>query len=203
MRTVSKEIYEINELSEDAVDNAYYKWLETHDYLFDMDNQKTLDEFLNIFPVRVTHWEYGGYTTPYIRWEFSDDVCYYADFEAVEELTGNRLRTWLLNNYVYKYLESPKVYWGKGLKKKRFSRVQNDNSCVLTGYYLDDEILRPLYDFIDKPDDDSTLEDIMDRCLNQWVKVCQDDYEGVTSKEYFIEESIELGWEYYEDGSRY
>jgi hypothetical protein len=78
-----------------------------------------------------------------------------------------------------------------------------DDCCVLTGYCIDYDILKPLYDFIKTPNDSETLEDILYDCLQSWVYACQDDYETQRSFEYVSEFLDANNFEFTENGELY
>ena len=59
-------------------------------------------------------------------------------------------------------------------KIKHKSRVFVTNDCVLTGYYMDYEILQPIYDFL-KALDNITLDELVDKCIYGFFKACRDD----------------------------
>lgn len=194
MRTIEITVYTIDELSEKAKERAYHKWLEADWYPWEKENKKTLEEFCKIFPIKVTDWTYGGYKD-YIEFEFLDD--------DIKDLAGLRLLRYIYNNY-FDYLYKGKYYLKydptTGKYKGRRSKIILDNCCPLTGYYLDNVILEPIYNFLKKPKDYITFYDLMVKCLDAWVKECSKDYQYCTSMEYFIELSRINGWEYRENG---
>ncbi len=101
-------------------------------------------------------------------------------------------------------LFKPKTYYLNGnFKKQRKSRVFTDNSCVLTGYCADEDILKPIYDFLKSPDKDTTLYDLMDKCLDNFFKSCRDDMEYQCSEECFKESCVANDYEFYENGRIY
>ena len=120
---------------------------------------------------------------------------------------------YIYNNYFYDIYKG-KYYslWSKtnkkssnaklGVLKSKHSNVIFDNSCVLTGYYLDDEILKPIYDFLKCPKN-INFYSLMRKCLNNWINACIKDYEYCTSMEYFLEEANDFKHEYFKDGRRY
>lgn len=186
--------FRFNELTEEVQEKLYYKWLEFDPYSWGTDNEKTLEEFTNIFPVTVTNWEYGYHK--HINFYMNCD-------DEIEELTGIRLLKYVHNNY-YDYLYKGKFYSTKGeyingqySYKKRYSKVIKDNCCVLTGYCIDDDILKPIYDFLKKPNKYTTFKELIEECLNSWVNACHNDYEHSTSFEYFKEDQTEIDDNYY------
>ena len=197
MRTITKtyNIFLLGELPTAARETAYSEWLSTFEYSWSSDNRNTLDAFERIFNIKVTNWSY--------------DACEYSyrftsQYSAEEEeLSGIRLLKYLVNNY-WHTLFKPRTYYLKGnFKKQRKSRVLTDSSCVLTGYCADEDILKPIYHFLNSPDTDTTLYDLMDKCLDSFFKSCRDDMKYQCSEECF-EESCEANrYEFLENGKMY
>lgn len=188
--------YNINELSEDAKQRAYEDWLHDFDYFWDDDNRATLQAFCELFPVKVTDWEYGYRN--YIRFTLTTadtytERCYY-------DFTGLRLLKYIVNNYWHN-LFRPK-YLGYVNGKPRYSRCQREACCVLTGYCVDEDILAPLYDFLKdyRTFDSNTFEDLMKLCLENWIDACRKDYEACQEFDYFIDHAHINKYEYLEDG---
>jgi hypothetical protein len=210
MRQTAIILYTINELPESAQKKAYYEWLESCEYVWEKENKETLNEFESIFPVKIRHWEYGG-RGQRIEWNFTDD-------EDIEDLSGIRLMKYLWNNYkeflfVGKYIghlnrDFPvkhKRIKPRKLNNGRFflpyhSAVLLSNDCPLTGYCMDYDILKPIYDFLEKPDDNTNFHELMNECLENWLRACAKDLEYCTSFEHFVEESEANEWEYTEYG---
>jgi len=109
----------------------------------------------------------------------------------------------IVNNY-WHTLFKPKTYYLNGnFKKQRKSRVFTDKCCVLTGYCADEDILKPIHDFLKSPDKDTTLYDLMDKCLDSFFKSCRDDMEYQCSEECFEESCEANDYEFYESGKMY
>lgn len=194
MREMSINVYKASELEEKALEKAYYDWLDTGiAYSWTEDNKNTLDEFEKLFPVKIKKWEYDT-TSGHVSFEFTES-------DDIEELTGQRLATYIWNNYRYG-LFTPKIYWSNklGSFKKRTSKIKLQTDCVLTGYCIDDDILDPVYKFLKKPCEHTNFYDLMRDCFQSWVNACSNDFEACTSQEYFIEHSDENGYEYDEHG---
>lgn len=119
--------------------------------------------------------------------------------EEEDNLKGVRLLKYLVNNY-WNDLYIPKTIWGHNYKTKRKSRVFVTNDCVLTGYYMDYEILQPIYDFLKAPDN-TTLYELMNKCLNGFFKACRDDMEYQLSEEAFAESCEANNYEFLSDGT--
>lgn len=200
MREITMKVYSVEELSEKALSRAYDDWCMNSDYPWGEENEKTLLVFERIFPVEVTDWQYGGYYK-YVRFHMTCE-------DEVAELEGFRLAKYIWNNYrhdIYngKYYSKGKYVDGKYQYVSRRSKINLERECNLTGYYLDYDILEPLYDFLDRPRQYVTFRDLMEECLERWLSTCEDDYDCYYSKDNFIEMAIANEWEFYEDGSRF
>lgn len=114
-------------------------------------------------------------------------------------MKGTRLLKYLVNNY-WEDLYPPKTYWRRNYKKKRKSRVFVSDDCVLMGYYIDYEILKPIYDFLRAPDD-TALYELMDRCLDGFFKACRDDMKYQLSEEAFAESCEANSYEFLSNGT--
>lgn len=194
MRTETRTytVYSINELTQQAQSKAHYKWLESVDYSYSDDNRATLTKFLDTFFITCNHFEYDG---SHYNYHFTTKLK-----DGLEELSGQRLATYLYNNFS-NVLFPPKKYWSTKEKKKRESHVLKDNCCVLTGYYLDDTILQPLYDFLQKPNPKNTFLELLDMCLDHFFRACRDDVFYCESFDFFVEESTANDWEYFQNGT--
>lgn len=184
-RTIT--VYQLEELDDTAKDRAYQHWLDWYPYLMAPENQDTLTAFCELFPVKIDHWEYDAYT-------YSIHCTVLSDYphEAVPDLRGWRLATYIWNNYGDR-LYTGKYYfthrWGANgeyTAKSRRSKVIMEHSCVLTGYCRDEDILEPVYAFLQHPDG-TTLSELMQQCCIAWVKACSDDCAASTSEAAFAE----------------
>jgi len=195
-RTATINIYTVKELSEEARQKAYYNWCGNNDYPWGEDNENTLKEFEKVFPIKIRSWEYGD-RGEHISFIFEGD-------EDIENLTGIRLMKYIYNNYYDnlfkgKYYSKVKYVNGTYTYKHRYSKIVKDNCCVLTGYSMDYDILQPIYDYLKKPDN-RTFKELLDDCLQSWLKACSTDYEDYYSWDSFLEESEVNEWEYTENG---
>ena len=187
MRTKQTTVYGITELPEEAQETAYYEWLNGHCYFWADDNEKTLNAFVNVFPVKIKNWSYGGREQG-VNWEFAEPEYDY----QICDMSGIRLLKYLYNNYFTDLFKGK--YYHKG--KSRHSRIIREHCCVLSGYCIDEDILQPIYDFLKKPCKNTTFEDLMGECLENWVIACAKDQEHSTSMEAFIEDCEANGMEF-------
>ena len=95
---------------------------------------------------------------------------------------------------------SPKIYY-KGRRRRR-SRLFCTTECPLTGYYMDNMILDPIYCFFTHPDD-TTFYDLIECCLDTFFRACRDDARYCRSEEYFAELAESNAWEYLASGTAY
>lgn len=206
IENVAYKIYDYEELSPKAKEKAYNDFLNTDDYFSADENKTTLEKFAKIFPVNRLEWEYGY--GQYINFSMN------TEYEEIDELSGVRLLKYLWNNYS-SYLFKGNYYWLHskieksenkptiGKFKTRTSKLLKNTDCVLTGFYLDMEILDPIYKFLNKPSDNITFKDLMRKCLNSWLKTCVNDYNNYYSEENFKELCMANEWEFLNDGKIY
>jgi hypothetical protein len=210
MRTKTINIYSFDELSEEAKEKAIEDYRSNgFDYFWGDDNENTLKEFEDIFPISVGRWEYGYHN--FINFEMTCD-------DEISELKGIRLLKYLYNNYesilfqgefkntIENRIKHPRIKSKKLSNGKWFnsyhSAIFKSNCCVLTGYCLDDNILEPIYQFLKNPKDNINFEDLMKDCLESWIQACRNDYEYQQSNEYISEHLEANEYEFDEEGNR-
>lgn len=195
MKTVVREykVYQFHELSKEAEDYAYSEWMQHFEYVWSTENRATMKRFEEVFNITVNDWSYDSCTYNY---RFTS---HYNGEE--EELNGIRLLKYLINNY-WEILFPAKTYWAKGYKKTRKSRIFVQHDCVLTGYCADCDILQPIYDFMEAPDN-TTLYELMGKCLDSFFKYCKDDMEYQISEEAFENDCTANGYEFLSDGKMF
>ncbi|MDV3427882.1 MAG: hypothetical protein LIR50_12795 [Bacillota bacterium] len=201
MRKQIINIYNVEELNKKAKEKAYYNFCKDTEYPYTNENIKVLNAFANIFNVKIDGWNYD---------EINGNVDYWIDCkEEISEMQGIRLLKYIWNTYSDDIFQgkfySTKGYYDKNNKyhyKYRHSKVILDNNCVLTGYYLDNEILQPIYNFLNKPNN-MNFKELISECLNNWSKACMIDYKNYYSIDNFIAESNDNEREYTKDGELY
>lgn len=224
MRTIRRKVYKFSELSEQAkekaVNNFRKNGIDT-DYIYD-EAYQTVKEFHKLFGTSE-----GRSTWLECNTDSIDD--------NILQLKGVRLRTYLLNNFGDS-LYSGKYYnsWSSDKKlfhKKVTSRftelrgrgedstyywnvyyglplVPYNHSCELTGVCYDEDLLQPIYDFIEKGHNtDSfkyvTLQMLLDDCFESLERSLEDEVESRNSDEAIIEEIEANEYEFLQDGSRF
>ena len=201
METRSYNVYKFDELSDEAKESAINSFRGIDQDLPWIDeNRKSMETFCDIFNVKVTDWHYSPYSHSSISFNM-DNVD-----DDVKELKGIRLLKYIVNNYwsdLFKgkfFSTSGKYIDGQYHYRSRHSKVMFETSCVLTGYCLDDDILKPVYDFLKKPDENVDLEYLVNDCLWSWIYACNRDIEYQFSDE-AITETIECNdYMFTEDG---
>lgn len=177
VRITREAFFPIDELSLEAQETAWERhWTsgEGNPYPWARENEESLEKFCSVFDVTIKEFEYGGYNAPSISYN-------------VPEGYENELYT-LKGIRLWKYL------------KVHFRYVFEKGDCPLTGYYVDERLLQPIRDFLERPNKWDTMEDLVGYALNSWVHACNEDCEHYYSFENFIETSEVNGWVFTEDG---
>jgi hypothetical protein len=201
------EIYSFNELSNEAKVTAINEYrYERHDENFYFDEiTESVTKLIDLFNFKTG----DSYTD--IRTSNIDD--------NILELSGTRLYKWLINNYYNdlfkgKYINTldRKVFYKSFVCKQYknhagnvftqlYSKLKIDNSCVLTGVCYDDDILKPIYQFLERPDKSTTWEDIINDIASAIEQLYNDTDEWINSDE-FISETLEANnYEFTKDGN--
>lgn len=201
MKTVEIKIYKFEELPEHIQDSVIEQAKQGKDYLFAPDNARSLERFCEIFPIEITGYSYGSGN------DFCDANIYGED--EILWLKGHRLATYIYNNYWNKITKGK--YYGKliphpvdkdhpaGLEHiVRHSKIFIEKG-ELTGFSADFSLTSPIFEFLENPDE-TDLEDLLLRCLDNFIESCSADYEYYFSDQRTREEVIEDNFDYTEDG---
>jgi hypothetical protein len=175
--TVTREIYTFDELSDEAKEKAIENYRgEGVDTSHNWDDaHESVKEFHNVFGSSAGHRSWLDIRTGHME-------------DQILELSGQRLRTYLLNNfpsafYERKYrghskndhrsTEKPKShrlvtkiskdYKGNYYRVFR-SNFQVESSCPFTGVCYDEDLLDPFKEFIKNPDG-RTFEDLLQEAM--------------------------------------
>lgn len=222
MKTKTIKVYTLDELSQEAQEKAYNKWLEHHEYYWADENTDTLKEFEKAFRISLKNWSIG---------DRSEGVSFDTarEYKEENELTGARLMAYLWNNYGH-LIARPKYYGHlrltdspirhkriksteikQGPNAGKFSNsyysgcTRQQQNCNLTGYCMDDSILDPIHEFLKGKTPSwkyQNFKDLMGYCFDSWVKACNADYEYSTSFEAFKEDAKANEYEYTITGAR-
>lgn len=183
MRTIETIAYQFSELSDEAKRKALDEFEPCTDYIYD-DAHETVKAFCKLFGVKE-----GSHSWLEVNTNYIDD--------NVLELTGERLRKYLINNF-YTDIFSPKVYRLNG--KQRKSKIFVTNDSPLTGVCYDYSILDPIIKFIEKPCKHTNFKDLMNKCFNELEKDINNEVEYRYSNEAKIEDIEANEYEFTEKG---
>jgi len=183
------------------------------DELTEESKQKAIDNF-----------KYGDNQFDYI-WSdaqetlkhFNENIAYMLIRMNNQDLTGFRLRKWILNN-LYNDLFKPKFIGNinKIVKHKRlknnyykngnisshyYSAINVNDSCVLTGVCYDDDILKPIYDFLNNPCEHTTFKDLINKCKDSLNNSIEKEINWHYTDEGKIEHLSQQDYVYSENGT--
>lgn len=194
MRTIRIKVYNFEELSKEAK-KKFMEWYRdmaiSNGLDWEKENRGSFYTFMALF---------GGMKID----RHGDFVCF--GDGPLWELSGVRLATYLYNNFkfdLYKQKIVNGIVTAGIATKSRKSNIWVDRSCVMTGYYMDDVILSPIYRFIDYPQTGVTFEYLANDALNEWVKALNREQRYQLSDEYITDAIIANRYEFTRDGNRY
>ena len=198
-------VFSFDELSEEAKQYAIGKEREGADYSHLWDEMRsTVEAFCNLFNVKTGN-------RSWLEYEKNFD-------DSIAEMTGVRLMKWILNNHVLwkrktlkfingKHIVHPYVnahrkdYKGEPYSIAR-SRIKKDNSYILTGMCYDYTVMKPIYDFIARPDN-SDWYDLLDSCFHEAREAIEEEIEYRESDEAIIEDLNDKDAKYSADGREF
>jgi len=216
MKTIELTLYKFSELSDKAKENAinyYLNNIQDYQYIYH-EAENSIKAFNDIFSVNSGRHSWLDY-----RLNSIDD--------SVLELTGLRLRKYLINNFGYALYKPKYIKHTNGHKTGKmfifkhsinykgenctsiYSKLNKTNDCILTGVCCDMELLRPFYEFIDNYKENIkgyeyyTLEDLISQGYHNLKIAIENEIEYYNSEE-AIEEFYENNeFEFTEDGKIY
>ena len=204
MRTIQTTVCSFNELNEAARETAIEHFRSTEDYSFIYDEaHETVNKFHEMFDTKEGRKSWLDVYTDHI-----DD--------NLLQLKGLRLRTYLLNNYkLWKpkfiksfdhHLPAHRMIRNKTAKTTgakycfAYSNIKFENSCVLTGVCYDDDILEPIYKFIEAPQEHVNFEMLLNDCFENLEKAIENEIECRNSDIEIIETIEANDYEFTEGG---
>jgi len=215
MRTETIQVYQFDELTPSAKQTAI-EWYRGNGYnhcqhIFD-ECFDTFRVFADLFNVSFRQMDFLEMYRS--EWSVKMD-------ENILNLSGFRLAKYLWNNY-RKDLYKGK-YYGKLVKTekdgspievskehpaglrhvKRYSKCQLSTQCVFTGVCYDESILAPIYQFLEKPVDGTTFEELISECIYSLAKDLESEFETLNSEESIIESIQANEYEFTESGEHY
>jgi hypothetical protein len=218
MKTIRIKIYKFEELSQDAknaaIEKHRNKGIENF-FIYD-DAEKTVNAFNDLF----------GTSSGRNSWL---DVNTDNFDENIINLKGLRLQKYILNNFgsqlfKRKYLKHGKMLdknidvWhrmrkvttiNQGPNKGKFSisyysNLNTENSCVLTGMCYDNNLLNPIYNFLELRTFDSTnFDDLINECFYSLKKTIELEEEYLSSDDGIIEKILSNDYDFLKDGTQY
>lgn len=215
MKTVTIQLYSIDELCEESRKRAYERWLAVHDYTWADEVRDTMNALEREFDAVPRDWQYDAsshwFGGPSFGPTWTGDRL---------SLSGNRARAYLWSNFGHLLLEPRTAFRGKLRFRSRviFDRVY-DGTCPMTGVSFDNDALDPLAYFcfgvkwdekegkrVMVPHDErwkwasTTVEDVIRDCFDALLKAAQEDCRYHESFEYFTEECEANEWTFERDG---
>jgi len=212
MRTITLTAYCFDELSEDAKERAIsnYRNKDNSDQSqwYYNDAHESIKKFHDIFRTKGGSREWTDFNDGHI------DDC-------ILGLKGDRLQRYIWNNYreqlykgryhtvkiddrkvVHKRVKCTGPHKSGKYHNAYYSAVfRDDNCCVLTGVCYDDDLLAPIYEFMDnRPDESVTLHDLFERCFDSIKTALENEDEYNDSEEYISEQLSNSEQEYDEFG---
>lgn len=210
--TITKTIYDFDELSEKAKESAAniifqrYADFERETYIEDYRN--TLEEMEKVLRIDIKSWDVEGegrydYRFDFVNYRWDNWLC--EDYEV-----NPKYLVRFLNNEVFPMIKGK--YYGKLIRKedgsyehkKRYSRIRMENTgCLLTGVYTDgvfDSAIYNAYYYVkERYSIDDFIRAILDDFFNEWGKFL--DY--LYTDEFVLDTIDSIGLEFYEDGTIY
>jgi hypothetical protein len=208
MKTIAIKLYKFSELSEEAKQTAINYFQSDQDYSHIWHEAKnSLNKFCDIFNIA---WCNIDPEEPY-RNEYSlnldSDVLALSGFRLAAKLWSN-YKTDIFKGKYYSLWSKKDVSYehyknGYPVLKFRHSKIITDNGHVLTGVCYDDSLLKPIYDYLEKPNTRIDFETLLHDCINSFCHDIASEIEYQNSEE-AIAETIEANeYAFTEDGQLY
>ena len=173
MKTITINTYGINELEGAARERAL-SWLAAGtEYPWHHENVDSLKAFLEAFGLRIR------------------DVSY--------EYGGRGSHCTLKQSIVWENDEGETIT-GQELADRLSGMFDLSGNGPFTGYCMDETLLDGIRAFIKKPDDSTSIQEIVAGCLEDWASACNADYEATFTEEALIEFAECNDYQFDEDG---
>lgn len=185
MKTIRTKVYQFNELSESAQSTAISNFINLEREFFWGDEwMQSLKQGLEFYGFELGN----RYSIDYSSASGSYAPVISNHDNNIEDLSGVRLWKYLQNNY--------STYFCKYDKKQKPTL---DGNCPFTGYCGDENFLEPIREFIKKPSN-ITFSELMEECVFNTLKGCEQDHDYQNSEEYAREELLQSEEQYTKDG---
>lgn len=223
MKTKTINVYSFDELNEDAKEKAinYYRdnySSDDSDFISD-EVTSTLDKFCDLFNITWHNMDYCEMYRSEWKLNLESDIL---------ELSGLRLQKYIWNNYktdlfkgkyykswstenkiihrkVKSIFKSKKTGWHDESQHGKYWNVYYgltlEHSCVLTGMCYDEDVLQPIYNFLDKPNIRTDFETLLNDCLHSLGHSVCSEIESRYEDGYIIEQIQANEYEFDEGGN--
>lgn len=169
-RTVEITVYQFDELDQSAQDAIVSRWRNNDQFPWSDEWRESLDAFAKLAPITVRDWSIG-YRDTYVTFDMEDDIA---------DLSGNRARTWLVNN--------------------GWQRLAQGQDCPFTGYCGDETLLDAIRNALANPASIVSLQSVFDDALQDWARGFEADLEYWHSEEAIREDIEANGYEFLANG---
>lgn len=182
-REISVTLYKLNELPKETQQKVIDAWrCDSPEYHWVREWEDTLRAFAKYFDLTINDYEISPYHSSNVDWDFTYE---YRDHEAGErthDIAGDALATVLKSDYLKKDLLA--------------------GNAPFTGYIGDEITLDAIREYmatsIKHPG--YTFQDLMQDCIDNWLKGVIEDMEYQDSDEYVREEIENNDYEFTADG---
>lgn len=191
MRTINKtvELYSFKELSPKGQAKAIQNYQESQEWFGGDECTSSLKAFCDRVGIKLRNWSLGYRSD--IRWEFDapNQFGWNERCLPLDHMKGIRLWKWLMNdNWTFSAEEILEASRG---------------SCPLTGTWSDCSLFDAFARFIEKPDNSTTFDDLLQETKSDFESACDQDYEYCFSEGAAREMLENSGDEFTADGERY
>jgi hypothetical protein len=173
-RTIEVTIYKLDELDAAMQQRVIEGWRSGDQFFWDDEWRDSLNAFAKIAPLTIRNWEIG-FGINGVTFDMDEDVA---------DLSGDEAHAWLINNG-WDALANP---------DKR-------QSCLLTGYCGDENLLDAIRTAIANPTSISSLRDVFADALQGWAKGFEADLDYWSSEEAIREDIEANGYEFNANGT--
>jgi hypothetical protein len=176
MEIVEIQVYDFDELAESVQRDIVNKWRVGDDFPFFHDWESSIYAFFNAFDcIRLNYFSWAGcHNYNRVRFDIGEDL---------QDISGIRLHKYLLNNYD--------------------DLLEKWDTCELTGFTGDISCLEPIAKFMQKPDQNTTFEELINDCFHSWCNGVQSDYDYWLSEDSIIEDITANMHQFTEEGDVY
>ena len=199
MRTIETKVYQYEELSEQAKENARNSLrdrlsenridAEAYDY------RNTLAEIEKIFGIKVRDWSVNGYSPTYFRF----------DFVNLDEDIENEPKFLLryLNRFILPCIDCRETYYkNHKIRKSRILSYPKYNCCI-TGAWTDIAVDDALNNIKESIMQGKSAKDFVKDMLNNFFRLWNRDCEYAYSDESIEDEIVGNEYEFLENGKPY